>query len=306
MKLGLRNIVGQFKLADSDCSEKVTASDKTEYWDCVIGPNGSRQGTFIEVWEYRDLLWTFIKRDFVTTYQQSILGPLWFFAQPILTMVVFLFVFGNLANIGTGAIPAPLFYLSGIVLWNLFSDVLGKTAFTLINNAGLFGKVYFPRLIVPLATVAGSVLRFLSQLIVFVIAWLYSVCITESVTPNMWMVGSPLAILCILSFGLGLGLTFSALTTKYRDFGFLIGFGTQLLMYATPVIYPLSALNERAQSLMLWSPLVVSFECCKKGFLGEGHATIDSLMYACFSSAVMLAIGMYAYSRAQRSFLDTV
>uniref|UniRef100_A0AAU6WTN6 ABC transporter permease n=1 Tax=Chryseobacterium endophyticum TaxID=1854762 RepID=A0AAU6WTN6_9FLAO len=194
-----------------------------------------------EVWQYKDLVYMFVKRDFVSSFKQTILGPIWFFINPILTTIVYLVVFGKIANLPTDGAPPLLFYLAGVTLWNYFSSCLLGTSSTFVGNAGIFGKVYFPRLVTPLSIVISNLMRFGVQFLLFIIGWLYYFSKGE-VHPNIWVLATPFLILLMAVFALGVGMIFSSLTTKYKDLNMLLGFGVSLYMYATPVIYPTSAL----------------------------------------------------------------
>ena len=261
---------------------------------------------FKELWEYRDLLTMFVRRDVVTVYKQTVLGPIWFFVQPIMTTIVFVFVFGNIAGIPTDGVPAVLFYLSGIVIWNYFADSLAKTSNTFTANQGIFGKVYFPRLIVPLSIVASNLIKFLIQFSLFLVVWLYYLATNASVMPNGWMLASGYCVLLMAGLGLGFGILFSSLTTKYRDLTFLIGFGVQLAMYATPIIYPMSTLSDRVRSILWYNPIAHLVETFKYGFLGSGAATYAGLAYATAFTCFVLFLGVLIFNRTERTFMDTV
>ena len=292
------------KLPDEN-SNTVVAVD--EVWDLVIRPKRHLLDiNFREIWDYRDLMWMFVKRDIVTVYKQTILGPSWFFVQPILTTLVYVVVFGNIAQISTDGIPAPLFYLSGITLWNYFADSFNKTSGTFVSNAGLFGKVYFPRLIVPLATIASNVIKFCIQFALFLVIWAWYVFTTESIHPNFWLLSTAYCVFLMAGLGLGFGIIFSSLTTKYRDLTFLIQFGVQLAMYATPIIYPISTLNEKYQRVLWWNPISHIIETFKYGFLGAGEASISGLAYTTLFTLVTLALGVIIFNRTEQTFMDTV
>ncbi|HCN11901.1 MAG TPA: ABC transporter permease, partial [Chryseobacterium sp.] len=214
-----------------------------------------------EVWEYRDLLLMLMKRDFITFYKQTILGPLWFIVQPLLTTLIYVVLFGNIAKLSTDGMPQVLFYLSGITIWNYFSESLTKTSTVFTSNAGMFGKVYFPRLIMPLSIVASALMKFAVQFGIFIVVLLYYVTFTDTVHPNWWILLTPVLILLMAMFALGMGMIFSSMTTKYKDLTFLLAFGTQLFMYVTPVVYPISALPEKFKFLAYFNPLSSIFEC---------------------------------------------
>jgi lipopolysaccharide transport system permease protein len=279
-----------------------------ENWDTIIKPkNNLFEVDFKEIWKYRDLLQMFIKRDIVTQYKQTILGPIWFFIQPALTTVMFMVVFGGIANISTGTVPQALFYLAGISMWNYFSDCLNKTSSTFISNASIFGKVYFPRLIVPLSVIVSNLLRFLIQLSLFVVVYLYFVFFRNSnISPNSYVLLLPVLIIMMAGIALGFGVLISSLTTKYRDLTVLFGFVLQLWMYATPIIYPLKNISEDKQWILAINPLTSIFETFKYGALGEGTFSWWQLGYSFLFMIILLAIGIIIFNRVQRSFMDTV
>lgn len=278
-------------------------------WTTIIKPKTSLlQVDFRELWQYRDLYRMLVKRDIVIWYKQTILGPLWFFIQPILTTIMFMIVFGGIAKIGTDGIPQPLFYLAGICLWNYFAESLNQTSNTFIQNSALFGKVYFPRLVVPIATVTSNLVRLGIQLLLFVFVYLYFAFFTEAtVAPNLYICLVPLLILLLSGLALGFGVLFSSLTTKYRDLTFLLSFLVQLWMYATPVIYPLSTIeNPTLKTLMLLNPMTAILETFKYAVLGVGQFRFEYLTYsACFTLFIM-ALGIVVFNKVQRTFMDTV
>lgn len=278
-------------------------------WTTVIQPKNSLlQVNFRELWQYRDLYRMLVKRDIVVWYKQTILGPLWFFIQPILTTIMFMIVFGGIAKIGTDGIPQPLFYLAGICLWNYFAESLNQTSNTFIQNSALFGKVYFPRLVVPFATVTSNLVRLGIQLLLFVFVYLYFAFFTEAtVTPNLYICLVPLLILLLSGLDLGFGVLFSSLTTKYRDLTFLLSFLVQLWMYATPVIYPLSTIeNPTLKTLMLLNPMTAILETFKYAVLGVGQFRFEYLTYSALFTFFIMAIGIVVFNKVQRTFMDTV
>lgn len=276
-------------------------------WDQVITADKSLlKLDFPEIWRYRDLLALFVKRDVVTIYKQTILGPLWFVIQPLLTSFVFAFVFGNLAGISTGGVPNLLFYLCGIIIWNYFSETLNITSRTFTENAGIFGKVYFPRLILPLSKVVSGLFRFLVQLGMFLVIWAYYVFITKTVAPNAWLFIIPFLLLLMAGMGLGCGIIVTSLTTKYRDLSFLIVFGVQLLMYASPVIYPVSSISDKYQLLLWLNPLTSVLEAFKYAFLGSGTLSVGWLMYSTLFTTIILIFGVLIFNKVENRFIDTV
>lgn len=282
---------------------------KKEDWNTEIKPRmGLFDIDFKEIWRYRDLLTMFVKRDIITQYKQTILGPLWFFIQPILTTLMYMVVFGGIAGISTDGLPQPLFYLSGICLWQYFSTCLNTTSSTFTANAGIFGKVYFPRLIVPLSTVTSNLLRFFIQLLLFIVVYLYYVIFTDvNVAPNSYILLFPVLIIMLAGLALGFGILFSSLTTKYRDLTFLLAFFVQLWMYATPIIYPLSTItSEKLKLVMSLNPITSIVEAFKYSVLGVGSFSWWSLGYSFGFMVVLLVVGIVIFNRVQRSFMDTV
>jgi lipopolysaccharide transport system permease protein len=276
-------------------------------WDLVIERRSSLfDFRFSEVWRYRDLLMLLVKRDFVSFYKQTIFGPLWFFIQPIFTTIVFTFVFGNLAGISTDGIPQPLFYLAGITAWNYFSDCITKTSTVFKDNANIFGKVYFPRLIMPLSIVVSNLVRFLVQFLLFLSMLFYFKYSGSSIQFSWALWLFPFLLLLMAMLGLGLGLIITALTTKYRDLTFLVTFGVQLLMYTTTVIYPLSAAPNQFISLISLNPLTPIIEAFRLGFLGEGTFALDSFLYSIVFIFVTFIFGILIFNKTERNFVDTI
>ncbi len=259
-----------------------------------------------EVWEYRDLLLMLMKRDFITFYKQTILGPLWFIVQPLLTTLIYVVLFGNIAKLSTDGMPQVLFYLSGITIWNYFSESLTKTSTVFTSNAGMFGKVYFPRLIMPLSIVASALMKFAVQFGIFIVVLLYYVTFTDTVHPNWWILLTPVLILLMAMFALGMGMIFSSMTTKYKDLTFLLAFGTQLFMYVTPVVYPISALPEKFKFLAYFNPLSSIFECFRYAYLGAGSFHLMSLMISAVVIMILLVVGTVIFNKVEKSFMDTV
>jgi lipopolysaccharide transport system permease protein len=261
----------------------------------------------IEVWEYRDLLLMFVKRDFLASYTQTILGPLWFFIQPIFTTLMFVFVFGNIAGISTDGQPKILFYLSGLVIWNYFSDSLNKTANVFVVNSGIFGKVYFPRLIMPLSIVASGLLRFFIQFLLFFAVLMYYIFNGDvSFTFSITMLLLPFLVILMAGFSLGLGMIITSLTTKYRDLSMFIGFGIGLLMYATPVIYSMNSVPEKYLFVVKSNPISPIVETFRYIFLGSGMFSIINLLYSLICMIITLFIGVIIFSKVEQNFMDTV
>lgn len=274
----------------------------------IIKPKGKLfEIDFKEIWRYRDLLVMFIKRDIVTQYKQTILGPTWYFIQPALTTIMYMVVFGGIAGISTDGLPQPLFYLAGIVLWQYFSECLNKTSATFTQNQHIFGKVYFPRLISPLSNVLSNLVRMSIQFLLFLIVYVYYVAVGVDVMPNAYALLLPLLIVMLAGLSLGFGIIISSMTTKYRDLTILFTFIVQLWMYATPVIYPLSTItNEKIRILMGINPLTSIFEAFKYGMLGVGQFSWSGLGYSFGFMVVLLLVGVVVFNKIQRSFMDTV
>lgn len=258
-----------------------------------------------EVWRYKDLVYMFVKRDFVSSFKQTILGPIWFFINPILTTIVYLVIFGRIAKLPTDGAPPLIFYLAGVTLWNYFSSSLLATSSTFTGNAGIFGKVYFPRLVTPLSIVISNLMRFGVQFLLFILVWVYYLS-EGKVHPNIWVLATPLLILLMALFSLGLGMIFSALTTKYKDLAMLLGFGVSLYMYATPVIYPVSSLPGFFKKLALYNPLTGIFECFKYAWLGVGDFSPLMLGISSVIILVIMAIGIVIFNKVEKTFMDTV
>lgn len=281
-----------------------------DVWTLIIKPKvGAFDLNLKEIWRYRDLLEMYIKRDIVTFYKQTILGPIWFFVQPVFTTIVYMFVFGGLAGIPTDGIPQPLFYLAGITLWNYFSESLTKTSDTFLANQGIFGKVYFPRLVAPLSITITGLIKMFIQFTVFVIVYIYYVLKGSSAGPNTYALLFPLLILILAGLGLGFGIIISSLTTKYRDLKFLISFAVQLWMYATPVIYPLSVMKgnyEKYMWLIQANPLTAVLETFKYGFFGQGTFSWIALGYSALLTIIILVFGAIIFNRVERDFMDII
>lgn len=281
---------------------------ESEKWTLEIKPQTSLFAVdFAEIWRYRDLWAMMVRRDIVTLYKQTVLGPIWFFIQPIMTTVMYMVVFGGIAKIPTDGVPQPLFYLAGICLWQYFADCLSKTSNTFVANAGVFGKVYFPRLVVPLSNVTSGLLKLAIQFALFMIVYLYFIFTGANVHPNAYAALLPLLIILLAALSLGFGIIFSSMTTKYRDLSFLLGFFVQLWMYATPVIYPISTItNAKLKLVMQLNPLTGVLESFKYGVLGAGEFSWGMLGYSAGFAAMLLAVGIVIFNRVQRSFIDTV
>lgn len=260
-----------------------------------------------EIWEYRDLLVMFVKRDFSAMYRQTILGPLWFIIQPLLTTVMFTVVFGNFARISTDGQPKMLFYLAGVTIWNYFAESFNRTSSTFTVNASIFGKVYFPRLIMPLSVISSGLIRFTIQFILFISVLSYYILQPGStVQPNHLAFLTPVLLILMAGIALGAGLIISALTTKYRDFTYLVTFGVTLLMYATPVIYPTTTIEEKYRFWVQLNPLSGIVETFRYGWLGSGSFSWSALGYSFAFMIVLLTGGIIVFNKVEKNFMDTV
>ena len=276
-------------------------------WDLEIKPkNRLFTLNLIDVWNYRDLLVLLVRRDFVSFYKQTILGPIWFFLQPILTTIMFTLVFGKMGGFSTDDIPQPLFYLAGVTIWNYFAECLTKTSTVFTANATLFGKVYFPRLIMPLSIVASNLVRFGVQFLLFILVLVFYIVKGAPVHLTFALVLFPLLIVLMAGLGLGLGMLISAMTTKYRDLSFLVAFGVQLLMYATTVIYPLSSAPEKYRWLISANPMTSIIETFRYGFLGKGTFNWNYLGYSALVTILLVLIGTVVFNKVEKNFIDTV
>ena len=285
-----------------------------EVWDLIIKPQQSFfQLDFKDIWRYRDLLWLFVRRDFVSFYKQTILGPLWFFIQPLFTALIYTFVFSGVANIPTDHLPAPLFYVAGVTAWNYFSDCITKTSTIFKDNVNILGKVYFPRAIMPLSVVISNLIRFAVQMLLFLLmmAWFGWIKANpdQPIHFTSYILLFPIIVLLMAFLGLGLGMIVSAMTTRYRDLQFLVVFGVQLLMYGTTVIYPLSSVETRFQHhswLIKYNPMTPLIETFRIGFLGQGTFSWGLLGYAAGITVFILLFGFLIFNKVERSFVDTI
>jgi len=279
-----------------------------EQWDLIIRPKSKLLDVNLkEVWQYRDLMWMFIKRDFAAQYKQTILGPLWHFIQPLFTTFIFVVVFSQIAAISTDGLPPLLFYLSGITIWNYFSSCLIATSSTFVSNAYIFGKVYFPRLVMPISVVLSNMVKFGIQLLLLlgVMVWYAIDGVSVQLSTNLLYI--PLLLLMMAGIGLGLGIIISSLTTKYRDFTVLVTFGVQLLMSATPVVYPMSVVEN--MQLKFWlslNPLVPIVEAFRYALLGVGSFESLHLLYSAAFICIVLVFGLLMFGKVEKTFMDTV
>lgn len=282
-------------------------TDQTiEPWDVLIRPHaGLLTLNLGDVWRHRDLLLLFTYRDIVSFYKQTILGPIWFVIQPLLTTVIYVVVFGQIAKLSTDGAPQILFYLCGITFWNYFAECFNKTATVFRDNAPLFGKVYFPRLIMPLSIVLSNLIRFAIQLTLFLVVLAWYIYRGDA-SPNLALLLLPLTVLIMATLGLAVGMLFSALTTKYRDLVFLLQFAVQLLMYATPIIYPASQMPPKIAAVLSLNPLSSLFEATRHGFLGVGTLSLGGIAYSAIFAVVAFFVSTVIFNRVERTFMDTV
>jgi lipopolysaccharide transport system permease protein len=292
---------------DQITSQPLAGFVREDEWTKIIRPvSGWFDIHLGELWRYRDLIMLFVKRDFVSIYKQTILGPLWYLIQPILTTLIFTVIFGKVAKISTDGLPPIMFYLSGVVAWRYFADCLQKTSNTFVGNAHIFGKVYFPRLTVPLSVVISNLIAFAIQLVLFAGFWIYFYAKGTAIQLQFAALLLPLLILQMATLGLGCGIIISSLTTKYRDLTQLVGFGVQLWMYATPVVYPSSIIPEKYQWLMALNPMAPIIEAFRYAFLGVGTVNIGNIVTSVMTTLVLLCVGVVLFSRIEKSFMDTV
>ncbi len=283
---------------------------ENEDWDIKITAQNSIFDLKLkDVWHYRDLLLLLVRRDFVSFYKQTILGPIWFFIQPAITILFYTLVFGNLAGIPVDGLPKPLFYLAGTIVWNYFAECLIKTSTVFRDNAALLGKVYFPRLIMPLSIVLSNLIRFGVQFLLFMILYMVYLFKGSVIVPNIFLLLLPLLIIMIAALGLGLGMIISAVTTKYRDLAFIVSFGVPLLMYTTTVIFPLSVAETRYPAyswLVKFNPITAIIETFRYGFLGRGSFSWELMSYSLATTIIILLLGTIIFNRVEKTFVDTV
>jgi len=277
-------------------------------WTLIIRPHEKLWKLNLrEVWAYRDLVELFVKRNIVVQYKQTILGPLWYLIQPILTVIMNMVVFGGIAHMSTDGVPQALFYMAGNVCWFYFSDCLNQTSSTFVTNQAMFGKIYFPRMVVPISTVISNLLRFGIQVGLFIAFYLYFFVSGADVAPNWAMLLLPLLIIMLAGLGLGFGILVSSLTTKYRDLTILFTFIVQLWMYATPIVYPMSMVtNETLRTVIMLNPMTAVVETFKYATLGQGYFSWGALGYSFAFMSVLLLWGTIVFNKVQRSFMDTV
>lgn len=288
-------------------------SEEQEFTTVIKPRNGLFEVDLKEIWRYRDLLTLFVKRNIITQYKQTILGPLWFVIQPALTVIMYMVVFGGIAGIPTDGVPQPLFYLGGVCMWQYFADCLNKTSNTFVNNSGIFGKVYFPRLIMPLADTMSNLVRFSIQVGLFIIVYIYYAFVGSAACPNWYLLLFPLLVVMMAGLALGFGIIISSMTTKYRDLQVLFSFVVSLWMYATPIVYPLTQVKGKVvagfhlDTLMCLNPVTPVIETFKYGALGAGEFIgWGWLAYSLLFMAALLVLGIVVFNKVQKSFMDTV
>lgn len=280
---------------------------ETQNWTMEIRPKRHLLDVNLkELWSYRDLIVLFVRRDFVAKYKQTILGPLWFIIQPLLTTLMFTVVFGNIAGISTDGLPKMLFYMTGITAWNYFAESLKATSNTFVTNAQIFGKVYFPRLTMPISSVISGLIQFVIQFLFLLGFMAYFGISGADFSPNLYALLIPVLLFMMAGLGLGFGIIISSMTTKYRDLTNLVGFGVQLWMYATPIIYPLSEIPEKYKWAIIANPITPIVETFRFALLGKGSFDFNYLLYSFGFMIVLLAIGVVMFNKVEQSFMDTV
>ncbi|MCG7856230.1 ABC transporter permease [Flavihumibacter sediminis] len=300
----LKNISAEVNINTVSKTDLMLEDDK---WTTIIEPKRKLLDIDLKsLWHYRDLLYLLVKRDFVAVYKQTILGPIWFFIQPLLTTLMYFLIFSRIANLSTEGAPPILFYLAGVTCWSYISECLLKTSDTFIANANIFGKVYFPRLIIPVSIIVSNLVRFGIQFSLFLFVWAYYYIMTDTIQLTSAIFLLPFVVLVMALLGLGLGIIFSALTTKYRDLRFLLTFGVQLLMFATPVVYPLSMASPKLRLLLLANPFTSLIETFRYAFTGYGTFDWLSLAYSFGFAVIVLLVGVVIFNKVEQSFMDTV
>lgn len=290
-------------------SEKATIQDSQngKEWTKVIGPvSGWFNIRFGDIWRYRDLIALFVRRDFVSQYKQTILGPAWHIIQPLMTTIIFTIVFGRIAKISTDGAPPFLFYMSGNIIWSYFAAVLTGTSGTFIANAQIFGKVYFPRLVSPVSLVLSRIIAFSVQFVLYLGFLVWFIAKGADIHPNGWILALPLVLIYTAALGLGCGIIISSMTVRYRDLVVLVGFGVQLWMYLSPVVYPVSAIPDKYQLLIMFNPVAPVLEFFRYAFLGVGTVQVEYLALGLITTGFILLVGIVIFSRVERTFMDTV
>lgn len=279
---------------------------KTENWDIIVKPKSGFSFDLKEVFAYKDLIILLVKRDITSIYKQTILGPIWMVIQPIFTTAIYTFTFSSTAKMSTDSIPPILFYLMGQVFWTYFADSLNKTSNTFISNASVFGKVYFPRIVVPISIIMSNIIKLSIQLLLFVLVYVYYHQTSNNIHLNAYLLLLPFVVISLGIFGLSLGIIFSSLTTKYRDFTFLLGFAVQLIMFASCVVFPLSIYSHKVQSILIYNPIVCIMEFIRYTFTGQGYLNLGTLIINELIILVFFLTGILFFNKTAKSFMDTV
>jgi lipopolysaccharide transport system permease protein len=291
---------------DTKLSERIEYGEEN-YWNIIVKPrSGFYQFKISEAWHYRDLFWLLVRRDFISFYKQTILGPLWFVLQPLCTIIIYSYIFGSLAGIGTDGIPRPLFYLAGITCWHYFAECLNKTSNVFMENANVFGKVYFPRIIMPMTIAFSNLIKFCIYLFLMMLMMGWYYIKGEIAGINTYALLFPLLVVLMAMLGVGLGMIVSSMTTRYRDLSFLVGFGVQLLMWASTVVYPLTAAPPKYRWLIALNPMTPILETFRFGFFGAGSFSWTSLGYSTGIIFVIALLGIFSFSKAEGTFIDTI
>lgn len=284
-----------------------TNLSSSESWDLVIEPRARWFDLHLrDVWRYRDLIRMFVWRDFTAQYKQTILGPLWHIVQPLITAVTFTLIFGRVARLPTDGLPPFLFYMTGNIIWSYFSTCLLATSTTFTSNAHIFGKVYFPRMVVPISVVISRLIGFGIQFAIYVVMLIWFIWRGSDIHLTPWALLTPVLLVLMAGLGLGFGILVSSLTTRYRDLQQLISFGVQLAMYATPVVYPLSMVGDRYRWVVLANPMTAIVETFRVAYLGTGTVDVAHLLYSAGFMIVLLSLGLAIFNRVERNFMDTV
>jgi lipopolysaccharide transport system permease protein len=281
---------------------------ENEEWDLVIEPKSKLLNLNIkELWKYRDLLLLWVRREYVGAYKQTILGPLWHFFSPIFGTLTYILIFGKIAELPTDGVPMFLFYNAGLAIWNFFNGCFGSSSGAFLHNAGIFGKVYFPRLIMPLASIISCLIKFGIQFSFFLLVYFYLI-VTQDYRPNVsWgLFFIPLSLFILAGIGFGLGIIVSSVTTKYRDINLLIGFGMQLLMYSTPIIYSFSSLDPEIKQYLIYNPLLAPVEAFKYALFGVGEISLFTFIYSLCWMLGLILLGIVLFNKSEKNFMDTV
>ena len=281
--------------------------NEQQQWNLVIKPKTGWFDIDVKnIWKYRDLIKLFVRRSFVSAYKQTVLGPAWAIINPLCTTVIFTIIFGNLAGLAPGGVPSFLFYMAGNVTWGYFANCLSATSGTFTGNAGIFGKVYFPRLVMPITTVISNLISFAIQYIFFLGFWVYYFITTDSLKPNLFILMTPVLLIHMALMGLGIGIICSSLTTKYRDLTMLIGFGVQLWMYLSPVTYDYQIISDKWHGLYMCNPMAPVINTMRYAYMGIGEFELGYYLLSWAVTLVVLFFGVLLFSKVEKTFMDTV